>query len=77
LLHGSNNSTIKARDARRRITAAEMMYIKKQQDKLGRIKKKYRDCKRIKFKANFGKMQDCGRNWIKKVNRMPVTDYRG
>jgi hypothetical protein len=29
LLHGSENSTIKARDARRRITAAEMKYMRK------------------------------------------------
>ena len=38
LLYGSENWTIKARDARR-LTAAEMKYIKKQQDTLGRITK--------------------------------------
>ena len=38
LLYGSENWTIKARDARR-LTAAEMKYIRKQQDTLGRITK--------------------------------------
>jgi hypothetical protein len=54
LLHGSENWTITARDARR-LTAAEMKYVRKHQDTLGQIiKQTQRLQERINITPVFG-----------------------
>jgi hypothetical protein len=53
LLYGSENWTIKARDARR-ITAAEMKYMRRTAGYTWTDQKnKYRDCKRTKYNPSF------------------------
>jgi hypothetical protein len=52
LLYGSENPTIKARDAIK-IKAAETKCMKKQWSTLGEIIKKYRDCNGTKYGPSF------------------------
>jgi len=71
LLHGIENLTITARDARR-VTAAEMKYMRKTEGYTGT------DCKtntEIATELNISPVLDkilgYRRNWIRRVNRMP------
>jgi hypothetical protein len=76
LLHDSENWTIKARDARRQIKAAETKYMRKTAGYTWSCYKwKYRDCKGNEFNASLEKIQDCRRNWMQHVNRMLIADY--
>ena len=60
--------TIKARDARR-ITAAEMKYLRKKADTLGRIVKQTQRLHRIKMYRQFlDKIQESRRNWLQRIN---------
>ena len=63
LLHGSENWVIKARDARRRIRAAKMKYMRKT---AGYIRMCYKRNTEIAKKLNLtpvlDKLQDCRRN---------------
>jgi len=71
LLYGSEIWTIKARDARR-ITAAEMKYMRRT---AGYIWTDYKTKKQIatelKITPVLEKLQEYKRNWIQHVNRMP------
>jgi hypothetical protein len=67
LLYGSENWTIKVRDAR--ITAAEMKYMRTA-GYSWTDHKANTDCKRIKYNSSLNKIQDYKRNWIH-VNQMP------
>jgi hypothetical protein len=54
VLYGSENWNIKARDARR-ITAAEMKYVRKTAGYIWTdCKTKHRDCKRTKYNPSYG-----------------------
>jgi hypothetical protein len=67
LLYGSENWTIKARDAR--ITAAEMKYMRITAGYTwDRSQNKYRYCKRIKYNPSFRQNTGKKRNWIQHVN---------
>jgi len=71
LLYGSETWTIKASDARR-ITAAEMKYMRKT---AGYIWTDYKTnaqiAKELKLAQILDKLLECKRNWIQHVNRMP------
>ena len=70
LLYGSENWTIKARDARR-ITAAHMKYMRKT---AGYTLTHYKTNKEIEKGLNItpvlDKRQEYKRNWLKHINRM-------
>jgi hypothetical protein len=63
--------TIKARDARR-ITAAEMKFLEKQQDTLEWIKKQVCSLQK-NVTPVLDKIQEYRRNWLQHVNRMPCN----
>ena len=71
LLYGSETWTIKARDARR-ITAAEMKYMRRT---AGYTSTDYKTntqiTKEIKMTLILNKLLEYKRNWIQHVNRMP------
>jgi hypothetical protein len=71
LLYGSETWTIKARDTRR-ITAAEMKYMKRT---AGYIWTDYKTngqiAKELKITPILDKLLEYKRNWIQHVNRMP------
>ena len=71
LLYGSETWTIKTRDARR-ITAAEMKYMRRT---AGYIWTDYKTnaqiAKELKITPILGKLLEYKRNWIHHVNRMP------
>jgi len=71
LLYGSETWTIKARDARR-ITAAEMKYMRRT---VGNIWTDYKTngqiAKELKITPVLDKLLEYKRNWIQYVNRMP------
>ena len=71
LLYGSETWTIKARDARR-ITAAEMKYMRRT---AGYIWTEYKTnaqiAKELKITPVLDKLLEYKRNWIQNVNRMP------
>jgi hypothetical protein len=71
LLYGSKTWTIKARDARR-ITAAEMKYMRRT---AGYIWTYYKTnahiAKELKITPNLDKLLEYIRNWIQHVNRIP------
>jgi hypothetical protein len=71
LLYGSETWTIKAGDARR-ITAAEMKYMRRT---AGHIWTDYKTNvqieKKLKITPVLDKLLEYKRNWIKRVNRMP------
>ena len=71
LLYGSEMWTIKARDARR-ITAAEMKYMRR---RAGYTRTDYKTntqiAKELKITPILDKLLEYKRKWIKHVNRMP------
>jgi hypothetical protein len=71
LLYGSETWNIKARNARR-ITAAEMKYIRR---RAGYIWTDYKTngqiAKELKITPILDKLLEYRRNWIQHVNRMP------
>ena len=70
LLYGSETWTIKARDARR-ITAAEMKYMKRTARYIWNdYKTNEQIAKELKITPILDKLLD-KRNWIQHVNRMP------
>jgi hypothetical protein len=71
LLYGSETWTITARDARR-ITAAEMKYIKRTAGCTWTDYKTNKQiAKELKITQILDKLLEYKRNWIKHVNRMP------
>jgi hypothetical protein len=70
-LYGSENWTIKARDARR-ITAAEMKYMRRTSGYTWKDHKTNTEiAKELNIAPVLDKIQDYKRNWIQHVNRMP------
>jgi hypothetical protein len=71
LLYGSETWTVKTRDARR-ITAAEMKYIRRT---AGYTRTDYKTnaqiAKELKITQILEKLLEYKRNWIQHVNRMP------
>jgi len=71
LLYGNETWTIKAKDARR-ITAAEMKYMRR---RAGYIWTDYKTnaqiAKELKVTQILDKLLEYKRNWIQNVNRMP------
>ena len=71
LLYGSESWTIKGRDARR-ITAAEMKYMRRTAGYTWTDHKTNRQiAKELKITPILDKLQEYKRNWIQRVNRMP------
>jgi len=71
LLYGSESWTIKARDARR-ITAAEMKYLRRTAGYTWTDHEKNTQiAKELKITPILDKLQEYKRNWIHRVNRMP------
>ena len=71
LLHGSETLTIKARDARR-ITAAEMKYMRRTAGYTWTdYKTNTQITKELKITPILDKLLEDKRNWIQHVNRMP------
>jgi hypothetical protein len=71
LLYGSENLTIKARDSRR-ITAAEMKYMRRTAGYIWTDHKTNTEvAKELNITPVLDKIQDYKRNWIQHVNRMP------
>ena len=71
LLYGSESWTIKARDARR-ITAAEMKYLRRTAGYTWTDHEKNTQiAKELKITPILDKLQEYKRNWIQHVNRMP------
>jgi hypothetical protein len=75
LLYGSENWTVKARDATR-ITATEMKYTRRIRT-AGETWTDHKTNTEIAEELNiapvFDKIQDYKRNWIQHVNRMPCS----
>ena len=71
LLYGSETWTIKARDSRR-ITAAEMKYVRR---RAGYTRTDYKTntqiAKELKITPVLDKLLEYKRNWIQHANRMP------
>jgi len=71
LLYGSESRTIKTRDARR-ITAAEMKYVRRTAGYTWTDHKTNKQiAKELKISPILDKLQEYKRNWIHNVNRMP------
>jgi len=70
LLYGSETWTVKARDARR-ITAAEMNYVKTAGYIWTDYKTNTQISKELKITPILDKLPEYKRNWIQHVNRMP------
>jgi len=71
LLYGSETWTLKARDARR-ITAAEMKYMRRTAGyTLTDYKTNTQITKELKITQILDKIQEYKRSWIQHVNRMP------
>jgi ABC-type ATPase involved in cell division len=71
LLYGSGTWTIKARDTRR-ITAAEMKYMRRTAGYIWTdYKTNARITKELKITQILDKLLEYKRNWIQRVNRMP------
>jgi len=71
LLYGSETGTIKARDARR-ITAAEMKYMRKTAGcTWADYKTNSHIAKELEITPALDKLLEYKRNWIQHVNRMP------
>jgi len=75
LLHGSENWTIKAREASRRIiTAAKMKHMRKTAGYTWTYHKRNTDiAKELNLTPVSYKIQDCRRKWMQHVNGMLVT----
>ena len=72
LLYGSENWTIKARNARR-ITAAEMKYVRKTAEYAwADYKTNTEIAKEPNIIPLFDKIQGYRRNWLQHINRMPL-----
>jgi hypothetical protein len=73
LLYGSETWTIKTRDTRR-ITAAEMKYMRRT---AGYARTDYKTntqiAKELKITPDLDKLLEYKRNWIQHVNRMPLN----
>jgi hypothetical protein len=69
LLYGSENRTIKARDARR-ITAAEMKYMRTAGYTWTDYRTNTHITKELKLTPIMDKLLEYKRNWIQHVNRM-------
>ena len=76
LLYGSETWNIKARDARR-ITAAEMKYMRKT---AGYYFTDYKTntevAKILNITPELDKIQEQSRNWLQRINRMPRNRLR-
>jgi hypothetical protein len=70
LLYGSETWTVKARDARR-ITAAEMKYMRTAGYTSTDYKTNTQIAKELKITRILDKLLEYKRNWIQHVNRMP------
>jgi hypothetical protein len=71
LLYGSETWTVKARDTRR-ITAAEMKYMRKTAEYISTdYKTNTQIAKELKITPILDKLLEYKRNWIQHVNRMP------
>jgi len=70
LLYGSETWTVKARDARR-ITAAEMKYMKYMKYTWTDYKTNSHIAKELEITPVLDKLLEYKRNWIQHVNRMP------
>jgi hypothetical protein len=70
LLYGSETWTNKARDTRR-ITAAEMKYMRTAEYIWTDYKTNAQIAKELKITPILDKLLECKRNWIQHVNRMP------
>jgi hypothetical protein len=71
LFYGSENWTIKARDARR-ITAAEMKSMRITAGYYWTDHKTNAEiAKELNITPGLDKIQNCKRNWIQRVNRTP------
>jgi len=74
LLHGSENWTFKTRDARRRITAGEIKYMRKTAGYTWTYYKRNTEiAKELNLMPVLDKIQDCRRNWLQHANRMDTT----
>jgi len=77
LLYGSETWTIKARDARR-ITAAEMKYMRRTTGYTwADYKTNSHIAKELEITPVLDKLLEYKRNWIQRVNECLVTDYPG
>ena len=77
LLYGSENWTIIARDARR-ITAAEMKYVRRTAGYIWTNHKTNTEiAKEVNITPVLYKIQDYKRNWTQHVNRMPRNRLPG
>jgi len=74
LLYGSETWTIKARDARR-ITAAEIKYMRTAGYTWTDYKTNTQIKKELKITAILDKLLEYKRNWIQHVNRMPRNRF--
>jgi len=73
LLHCSETWTVKARDARR-ITAAEMKYMRRTAGYIGTdYKTNVQNAKELKITPILDKLLEYKRNWTQHVNRMPLN----
>jgi hypothetical protein len=71
LLYGSETWTVKARDARR-ITAAEMKYMRRRAEYIWTdYKTNAQIAKELKITPILDKLLEHKRNWLQHVNRMP------
>jgi len=71
LIYGSETWTVKARDARR-ITAAEMKYMRRTAGYTGTdYKTNAQTAKELKITPILDKLLEYKRSWIQHVNRMP------
>jgi hypothetical protein len=70
LLYGSETWTVKASDARR-ITAAEMKYMRTAGDTWTDYKINAQIATELKIKPILNKLLEYKISWIKRVNRMP------
>jgi hypothetical protein len=76
LLYGSENWTVKARDARR-ITAAEMKYMRTAGHTWADNKTNIQIIKELKITPILEKLLEYKRNWIQHVNSMPRNGLPG
>jgi len=70
LLYGSKTWTVKASDARR-ITAAEMKYMRRAGHTWTDYKTNAQIAKELKITPVLDKLMEYKRSWIQHVNRMP------
>ena len=71
LLYGSENLTIEARDANKKITAAEMKYVRTVGHTWTVNKINTDIAQELNTTPVLDKMQENGRMWLQHMNRMP------